>query len=187
MAKPVNRLYMPYGVGSNGIIQINDLAKVLPPPYGSGVYVNPARPTDAELLQGQIGVVYMPGAEGGHSAMPLYGIKLKQYANFTNNNVRDILAVSSEETDNRCTGSPHLMYLLDITGTIGQGGNTSAEQHPWPISTVTVDDFSGTPQLLFARYALRRSLARGELPGSDLCPTAHQRLVRRRHTGPRHP
>jgi hypothetical protein len=141
----INRLYMPYGVGSDGIIQINDLTKVLPHPYGSGVYANVKKPTDAELLQGQIGVVYMPGAEGGHSAMPLYGIKLKQYQNFTNNNVRDILAVSSEETDNRCTGSPHLMYLLDITNKIGQGGSTSAEQHPWPISTVTVDDFSGRP------------------------------------------
>jgi hypothetical protein len=138
-----NRLYMPYGVGSDGIIQINDLTKVLPAPYGTGVYVNPARPTDSELLQGQIGVLYMPGAEGGHSTVPYYGIKLQQYANFSNNNVRDILAVSSEETDNRCQGSPHLLYLLDITGTIGKGGSTSAEQHPWPISTVTVDDFSG--------------------------------------------
>jgi hypothetical protein len=141
----INRLYMPYGVGSNGIIQINDLTKVLPPPYGTGVYANVSKPTDAELLQGQIGVVYMPGAEGGHSAMPLYDIPLKQYKNFTNNNVRDIMAVSSEETDNRCTGSPHLMYLLDITSKIGQGGSTSAEQHPWPISTVTVDDFSARP------------------------------------------
>jgi len=141
----INRLYMPYGVGSDGIIQINDLTKVLPPPYGTGVYANVRKPTDAELLQGQIGVVYMPGVEGGHSAMPLYDIPLKQYKNFTNNNVRDILAVSSEETDNRCTGSPHLMYLLDITSKIGQGGSTSAEQHPWPISTVTVDDFSARP------------------------------------------
>jgi hypothetical protein len=141
----VNRIYMPYGVGSDGIVQIADLTKVLPPPYGTGVYMNPARPTDAELLQGQVGVIYMPGAEGGHSAMPIYGIPLKQYVNFTSNNVRDILAMSSEETDNRCTGSPHLMYLLDITSTIGQGGSTSAEQHPWPISTVTVDDFSGRP------------------------------------------
>src|ERR1700723_2042917 len=41
----VNRLYMPYGVGSDGIIQINDLTKVLPPPYGTGSYANPARPT----------------------------------------------------------------------------------------------------------------------------------------------
>jgi hypothetical protein len=143
--KAINRLYMPYGVGSDGIIQINDLTKVLPPPYGTGLYADVHRPSDAELLQGQIGVVYMPGVEGGHSAMPLYDIPLKQYQNFTNNNVRDILAVSSEETDNRCTGSPHLMYLLDITMTIGQGGHTSAEQHPWPISTVTVDDFSGRP------------------------------------------
>ena len=87
----------------------------------------------------------MPGVEGGHSSYPYYGIPLSQYANFTNNTVRDILAVSSEETDNRCTGSPHLLYLLDITQTIGQGGSTSAEQHPWPISTVTVDDFSGRP------------------------------------------
>jgi hypothetical protein len=143
--KAVNRLYMPYGVGSDGIFQINDLTKVLPPPYGTGVYANPFKPTDAELLQSQIGVIYMPGVEGGHSSMPYYGIKLKQYANFTDNTVRDILALSSEETDNRCTGSPHLLYLLDITATIGQGGSTSAEQHPWPISTVTVDDFSGRP------------------------------------------
>jgi hypothetical protein len=141
----INRIYMPYGVGSDGIIQINDLTKVLPPPYGTGSYADPARPTDTELLQGQIGVIYMPGAEGGHSAMPIYGIHLKQYKNFTDNNVRDILAVSSEETDNRCTGSPHLMYLLDITSKIGQGGSTSAEQHPWPISSVTVDDFSARP------------------------------------------
>jgi len=143
--KAVNRLYMPYGVGSDGIIQINDLTKLLPAPYGNGKYVDPAMPTDAELLQGQVGVIYMPGAEGGHSTVPIYGIPLKQYANFASNTTRDILAVSSEETDNRCQGSPHLLYLLDITSTIGQGGSTSAEQHPWPISTITVDDFSGRP------------------------------------------
>jgi len=143
--KAINRLYMPYGVGSDGIFQIVDLTKMLPPPYGTGQYANVFKPTDAELLQGQIGVLYMPGVEGGHSSMPYYGIKLQQYANFTDNNVRDILALTSEETDNRCTGSPHLMYLLDITATIGQGGSTSAEQHPWPISTVTVNDFSARP------------------------------------------
>ena len=142
----INRLYMPYGVGSNGIFQIVDIDKLLPPPYGHGTpFVNPQRPTDAELLASQIGVLYMPGVEGGHSSMPYYGLKLAQYANFTDNNVRDILGLASEETDNRCTGSPHLLYLLDITAKVGQGGSTSAEQHPWPISTVTVNDFSGRP------------------------------------------
>jgi hypothetical protein len=143
--KAINRLYMPYGVGSDGIFQINDLTLLLPKPYGNGKYADVSKPTDAELLQGQIGVIYMPGAEGGHSSMPYFGIPLKQYANFSSNNVRDILALSSEETDNRCQGSPHLLYLLDITSAIGAGGSTSAEQHPWPISTVTVDDFSGRP------------------------------------------
>jgi hypothetical protein len=143
--KTYNKLYMPYGVGSDGLIQIINLAAMLPAPYGTGKYANIAKPTDAELLQGTIGTVYMPGAEGGHSSYPIYGIPLSQYQNFTNNTTRDIMAVTSEETDNRCTGSPHLSYLLDITSTIGAGGHTSAEQHPWPISTLTVDDFSGRP------------------------------------------
>jgi hypothetical protein len=144
--KTVNRLYMPYGVESNGIIQIVDTDKLLPPPYGHGTpFVNPQSPTDAELLAPQIGVIYMPGAEGGHSSMPYFGMKLDQYQNFTENNVRDILAVSSEETDNRCTGSPHLLYLMDITSTKPDDAATTAEQHPWPISTVTVNDFSGRP------------------------------------------
>src|SRR5690348_1960397 len=112
----INRLYMPYGVGSDGIVQIVDIDKLLPPPYGHGTpFKNPQAPTDAELLASQIGLLFMPGAEGGHSSMPYYGMKLAQYANFTDNNVRDIMGLSSEETDNRCTGSPHLLYLLDIT------------------------------------------------------------------------
>jgi len=59
----VNRIYMPYGVGSDGIHPDQRPHQGLAAAYGSGVYANPARPTDAELLQGQIGVVYMPGAE----------------------------------------------------------------------------------------------------------------------------
>ena len=53
--------------------------------------------------------------------------------------------ISSEEVDNRCTGAPHLLYLMDITQAVGAGGHTSAEQHPWPMSAITVDDFSGRP------------------------------------------
>jgi hypothetical protein len=140
-----NRLYMPYGVGSDGVIQIVDLTKMLPPPYGSGKYTDPHKPTDLELLQGEIGRVSMPGAEGGHTSWPMYNISPPNIANFTENTTRDILGVTSEETDNRCTGSPHYMYLLDITANTSGGGSSTAEQHPWPISTVTVDDQSGRP------------------------------------------
>jgi hypothetical protein len=143
--KTYNRLYMPYGVGNDGVIQIVDLVKLLPAPYGSGKYVDPSKPTDAELVQAEIGRITMPGAEGGHTSWPMYGMQLQNIQNFTDNTTRDILAVTSEETDNRCTGSPHYMYLLDITAKIAKGGASSAEQHPWPISTVTVDDRSGRP------------------------------------------
>lgn len=143
--RTVDRIYMPYGVSSDGFFTINQLSKVLPPPYGTAVYADPSKPTDAELLQGQIGIIYEPGAEGGHSMMPVYGVPLTQYSNFTSNNVRDLAVISSEEVDNRCTGAPHLLYLMDITQTVGAGGHTSAEQHPWPMSAITVNDFSGRP------------------------------------------
>jgi hypothetical protein len=142
-----NRLYMPYGVDNNGIIQIVDVDKLLPPPWGHGTkFANPQRPTEAELLSSQIGVIYMPGAEGGHSSYPFYGIPVSMYQNFSQDTPRDILAVSSEEVDNRCQGTPHLLYLVDITAVKhGASGGSSAEQHPWPISTFTVNDFETRP------------------------------------------
>lgn len=143
--KTYNRMYNAYGVGNDGVVQIVDLVKLLPPPYGTGSYVDPAKPTDAELVQAEIGRVNMPGAEGAHTTWPMYGISPPNIQNFTDNTTRDILAVTSEETDNRCTGSPHYMYMLDITAKVGKGGSSTAEQHPWPISTVTVDDSSGRP------------------------------------------
>jgi hypothetical protein len=144
--KKINRLYMPYGVGENGVIQIVDLNKMLPAPYGTGKYVDPAKPTNAELLQAEVGRITMPGYIGGHTAYPVYGVEIKSQRNFEENTTLDIMAITSEETDNRCTGAPHFMYLADITSKPGSGtAVTSAEQHPWPISTVTVNDFSGRP------------------------------------------
>ena len=179
--------YMPYGVGSDGIVAINDLTKVLPPPYGTGTYVDPFRPTDDELLQSLVGVIYMPGVEGGHSSMPYYGIPLAQYANFTNNNVRDILAVSSEETDNRCTGSPHLLYLLDITQTIGQGGWHQRRAASMADLHRHRERLFRTAQLLLARHAVRRPLDGRELQRPVLRQAHDQRVVRRGHPRYRHP
>ncbi|HVO89483.1 MAG TPA: hypothetical protein VMV45_13155 [Casimicrobiaceae bacterium] len=141
-----NRMYMPYGVGENGVIQIVDLTKMLPAPYGNGKYVDPSKPTNAELLQSEVGRITMPGYIGGHTAYPIYGVEIKNQRNYEANTALDLLAVTSEETDNRCTGAPHLLYLLDITAKPGSDtALTTAEQHPWPISTVTVNDFSGRP------------------------------------------
>src|SRR4029079_1886894 len=112
--KVKNRLYMPYGVESNGVFQIVDLTKMLPPPYGKGVYVDPHKPTDAELLQSEVGRHVFPGAVGGHTSWPIYDVEVAQNRNFTEYNTLDILALTSEETSNRCTSAVHNITFMDI-------------------------------------------------------------------------
>ena len=141
--KRKNRYYGAYGTESNGVLQVVDLVKMLPPPYGTGKYVDPFKPTDAELLQSQIGRLTAPGVVGGHTSWPIYGVEVAQNRNFTEYTELDILAFTSEETSNRCTSAVHNMTLIDITAEAI--GTSSAEQHPWPISTVTVNDYSGRP------------------------------------------
>ena len=42
-------MYAAYGIEANGAMQIIDLTKMLPPPYGTGKYVYLFLPTDAEF------------------------------------------------------------------------------------------------------------------------------------------
>ena len=77
-----DRVYMPYGVGSNGVVQIVDRRKLL---YGN--------PND--VLSPQISywtlVPDSPGDQGGHTSFPIY----KKH--------QDLLLVTSEEGVNECT------------------------------------------------------------------------------------
>ena len=108
-----DRLYAPYGVGSNGVVQIVDRKKLL---FGN--------PND--VLSPQISYWTLtpssPGDQGGHTAFPIY----KKH--------QDLLLVTSEEGANECTnsdGTPspdHLGWLYDITN----------EKKPTLLSTLTV-------------------------------------------------
>src|ERR1700759_754748 len=89
--------------------------------------------------------MYMSPNEGGHTSFPVYGVPLTHFSKFTNNTVRDLIAVTSEETDNQCTGSPHWGYLADATQAISQGAATTAEQHPMIISTMAVNEDATKP------------------------------------------
>jgi len=72
-----NRVYIPYGVGSDGVVQIVDRDKLL-----HDQYANPVSPTDAELLDAQIGRIDMSPDQGGHTTFPVYGIPQPWYDNF---------------------------------------------------------------------------------------------------------
>jgi hypothetical protein len=124
-----NRVYIPYGVGSNGVVQIVDRDKLL------HNFTNPASPTDAELLAPQVGRIDMSPDQGGHTTFPVFGIPQPEYDNFTSGNTRDVLVVTSESTANFCQEAPHFGFLLDIT----------TDSKPWPLSTLRVNDNDATP------------------------------------------
>ncbi len=131
-----NRVYMPYGVGSNGVVQIVDRQKLL-----TGCRVPTASPncathaTTADLLYPQVGFLAMSPDQGGHSSFPVYGVPIPEFQKgFNKLNSRDILILVSEAGANQCFGEgPHLPFLLDITN----------ESTPWPIATMRVPEFPG--------------------------------------------
>jgi hypothetical protein len=133
MGSAVNRLYLPYSVGKDGVIQIADRQKLL-----NGCKVATASPhcaespTQADLLYPQVGVIAMNSENGGHSSMPVLGVPVPQeQAHFANGTPqkKNLLIVSSEDTANDCFGqAPHEAWILDITD----------EAAPWPIATLNV-------------------------------------------------
>jgi hypothetical protein len=57
----------------------------------------------------------------------LWNIPLAHYQGFTSYNTRDSIQLTSEETDNHCSGAPHFAYLVDATRSVGQGAASSGE------------------------------------------------------------
>ena len=118
-----NRIYMAYGVGGNGVVQILDRNKVLTGCAGRAGCAT--SPTQAELLAPQKGFFTLPGLtlQGGHTSFPIFGEE--------NGKPRNILLVSSEEGGNECSAgsAPHALWLYDITN----------EAHPRQISVNAKD------------------------------------------------
>jgi hypothetical protein len=118
-----NRLYMAYGVGGNGVLQILDRNKVL---TGCVARAGCATsPTQAEMLAPQKGFFTLLGLtlQGGHTSFPIFGEE--------DGKPRNLLLVSSEEGGNECTAgsAPHALWLYDITN----------EAHPRQISVNAKD------------------------------------------------
>lgn len=133
-----NRVYFPYGVDSNGVIQIVDRSKLL---NGCAVSADPTdcpnNPSQADLLYPQISYITMNPNQGGHTNIPIFGVPIpEEQQNYLDGTPQrwDLLAITSEDTTNDCFGQPWKNpFLLDIT-------NDSA---PWPISTLAIGQFPG--------------------------------------------
>ncbi len=137
----INRVYFAYGVDSNGIFQVVDRQKLL---NGCNPAVNPdaspncaTSPTQADLLYPQVSYVSTNPNQGGHTAIPIFGIPIpEEQQNFLDGTPQkwNLLAVTSEDTTNDCFGQPWKNpWLLDITNDVA----------PWPIATLPVGQFPG--------------------------------------------
>lgn len=121
------RVYLAHGTRTDGILQILDNDELL-----NGSF-NPLDPSDEELLAPVISRLDWPDFQGVHTAVPILGMELPEFAGFGANN-RDMLVAVNESTRNECTEDMHQMvYMVDITD----------PAHPIPISTYFVPEASG--------------------------------------------
>jgi hypothetical protein len=119
-----NRVYVAYGPGRSGIVQILDREKLLN---------GPKEPTDQNLLYPQIARVDFPAEAGAHTAFPLLGLDIPEFAKMKGGPRRDFLAVTGESLAEDCRDSRQMVHFLDIT----------SEAAPLGVSTFTVPEASG--------------------------------------------
>jgi hypothetical protein len=119
-----NRIYFAYGPGHAGIIQIVDREKLLD---------GPREPTEQNLLYPQIARVDFPVDTGAHTAFPLLGVDIAEFAKMQEGKVRDFLVVPGESLANECLEARQMVHILDIT----------TESAPFGVATWTVPESSG--------------------------------------------
>jgi hypothetical protein len=141
-----NRVYFGYGTGRAGVVQIVDREKLLN---------GPKEPTEANLLYPQVARVDLPPDAGAHTALPLLGMTLPEFAKQklppgapvpgaghdhgdavslpATQAHRDFVAVISESLENECEEPRQMVRLIDIT----------FETRPIGASTWTVPEASG--------------------------------------------
>jgi hypothetical protein len=138
-----NRIYLAWGVGDDGVLQILDRQKLL------AMTADPDKPTPEQLVEPQVGILYMSPDQGGHTAFPIYGLAPKSYANFTEFLTRDIVMLASEATADLCKEAPHWSFVVDVTVENSKTSppGTRVEPNPWQgpmvLSTLSVDPRRG--------------------------------------------
>ena len=153
-----NRLYLAWGVGDNGVLQILDRKKLLPPSLGGTWSGDPDSPSVADLLEPQTARLDMSNDQGGHTSFPVFGLKPKSYhqgpptQGFTEYLTRDIVLLASESTADRCQEAPHWSFIVDVTIENSKAASAgppplNPQVNPWQgpmvLSTMWVDPRAG--------------------------------------------
>src|SRR6266849_8605021 len=88
-----NRVYIAYGTGAKGVLQIVDRDKLL---KGNTQAAEPFAPTVENLLYPQIGRLDMAPDWGGHTSFPVLGVPVADFAANARGAMRDFVVLVSE-------------------------------------------------------------------------------------------
>jgi hypothetical protein len=124
------RLYLAYGTGADGVLQIVDRDRLI---RGDASVGDRFAPTPGNLLYPQLGRLDMPPAWGGHTAFPVLGIPVPDWAAGGREQVRDFVVLVSESLREDCQETRHLAFLVDVT----------TESRPFPVASFQVPAASG--------------------------------------------
>ena len=119
-----NRVYFGYGTNKDGIVQIVDREKLL---------TGPPEPTSANLRYPEVGRLVMPPNVGAHTAFPLLGMDVAEFARDAQGGKRNFIAIVDESLVNECQEARQMLWIADIT----------TETRPMGISSWTVPEDSG--------------------------------------------
>jgi hypothetical protein len=125
-----NRMYLGYNSGEEGTLQIVDRDKLL---RGDPAARAPLAPTADNLRYPEIARLDFPSYWGVHTAKPIYGFTIADYADNRDARTRDLLLVASEAGAFRCQEPRDVLFIVDIT----------EERHPLPIATFQVPEEPG--------------------------------------------
>jgi len=119
-----NRVYFAHGTSGEGMLQIVDRQMLL---------TGPKEPTAANLNAPEISRLYMSPNWGGHTAFPVLGMTIGDWAPNTKGRVRDFVVLVSESIANECREFRHATFMVDIT----------TETRPFPVATFEVPESPG--------------------------------------------
>ncbi len=127
-----NRMYLGYGSGADGVLQILDRDKFI---EGDPAAADPYEPTTENLLYPQISRLDLPRYWGVHTAKPIYDFPIPDYSDDRDYASRDLLIVVSEAPTRarRCQTTRDVSFIVDI----------SQEDKPFAISTFQTDESIG--------------------------------------------
>lgn len=119
-----NRVYFGYGTNTDGVLQIVDRDKLLN---------GPREPTPENLLAPQVARLDMPPTNGAHTAFPLLGVDVPEFAHDHAGRQRDFVVITDEAIQKECLEARQMVWIVDVT----------KETRPFGVANYTVPEASG--------------------------------------------